>query len=518
MAVTQFFGFDNLEATGINLGGGVGTMLANEGYPLLVDVAGSMLATFETLKGRNWFKSNANYFQAQSYAILYASMGTLFGTGVKKRGWIGLRIYQASVQNSTEFSIVQQSSNILLYAQEIPAGESYVEFEFNWTTNRVRRFVDGVEISDAAFNPADTANFAFGVKQTTNYRQGGTVYYTDFYAVLDTEDDTPCSRLGSVRVRPLDLDEVTLPPDWETIQQTYAASVTIGGKVFPRPYTSFTVTPYHGFDYTCNALVRTGAILYHMYSPQSVVEFNVASPTPATPIWFMLKLPKPMKLGAYQQRRSTSNACYIPNAWKLEGSQDNVTWTLLDDQSGKANSMLPVNTIYNYEIPVEKRAEYLYYRVSFTGAQAVGAASYFQVCGLQFFLDPDVVLYTPIDILDADYWSDSVGSNETGGVVRTGIVESEMSAGIKKPNVGTEQILKVQLRVSALRDGGSENRLVAKVKQGATELPEQDLLLEPTIRQGMLVLDAHKAPDGTMWTADSIDALSVSIKSKTGAA
>ncbi|MNX83867.1 hypothetical protein D3C86_1156460 [compost metagenome] len=120
--------------------------------------------------------------------------------------------------------------------------------------------------------------------------------------------------------------------------------------------------------------------------------------------------------------------------------------------------------------------------------------------------------------MDADYWSDSVGSNETGGVVRTGIVESEMSAGIKKPNVGTEQILKVQLRVSALRDGGSENRLVAKVKQGAAELPEQDLLLEPTIRQGMLVLDAHKAPDGTAWTADSIDALSVSIKSKTGAA
>lgn len=517
MAITQMYGFDNMEAGTINIGSTrMNAALANEGYGLIADVQGASSLYFAMRNGRPWLYTQTASNSIVGYSRIYQSLAAWFGPGVKKKAWLGFRVYQPAAY-ADSYSIVQLHGGALLWPSQVPVGESYVEFEFNWETATIRRWVDGVEIAPAQFlYPTDDRNLVIGQAQTNNYQSGGIDYFTDIYAMVETQDDTPNGRLGAVRVRPLDLDELVVPADWELVQPVYG-SLVIGGKTFNRANPDFSATPYRNHDYTCNRTPSAGLVLYHQYSPTSSVYFNTPILSASTTVAFTMKFPKPVKLGAYQMRRNSEVNFYTPQGWTVEGSNDGLAWTTLDTIAGYAG-LVAQGVVANFEIPAANRAEFQYCRVTFTSSRLVGTSGNdFRVAGLQFYLDPDAQLITPMELLDGDYWNDNNGSDQTGGVMRTGILETELVAGIKRPDVGTEKIAKVTLRVSALRDGGSENHLRTKVTQGATELPTVASTLDPTIRQGVVIYDAHKAPDGTAWTADSIDALKVRIKSRTGA-
>ncbi|MNV29178.1 hypothetical protein D3C71_1203960 [compost metagenome] len=399
---------------------------------------------------------------------------------------------------------------------ELVLGEAYYEICIDPVANTIQRWVDGNPLTDVATAVLpDTTKLWLGFTQGPSYYQYGNLWFTDIYSVIDTGDDTPCTRLGAVRVAPLSTEDLVLPQDWSFIPPDYG-SLTVSTETFRRPYPNFSATPYAGFDYTCTPGPRSGQATYHIYSPTSGVEFNVTRPTVPSPVIFTMKMAKPVKIGVVQQRRSSSTACFYPSAWTIEGSMDGVQWTVLDTRA-VGTALVAASSIHNHVIPKANRGTYLYYRAVFTDANSIGAANYFQVAGLQFFADPDEVLITPGDLLDSDNSWDNARIDQTGGVVRTSITESEATIGIKKPVINGEKILKVQLKVSALRDGGSENRLIVNTRQGATQLPDYVYSLDTLIRHSVVVYEAHKAPDGTEWTADNIDALSLAFKSKTGA-
>lgn len=518
MAITQMYGFDQMEPGAANLGqSGMNVILANEGYSLLSTVNGGGQVYFATRNGRPWVYSGTVYTALVGDARLYQNLGTWFGPGVKKKAWLGFRYYQATTPGNY-YSIATLHSQVLIYPSEVPFGECFIEFEFDWEAQTIRRWVDGIEAAPLTFPYNDDAkNLCIGSYQTGNYQTGGAFMFTDIYAIVQTQDDSPNGRLGAVRVRPLDLDELVVPADWEITQPVYG-SIVIGGKTFPRANPNMNVTPYRNHEYTCNRTPYSGLALWHQYSPGSAVSFQPAIINAVnTNVAFTMKFPKPLKLGAYQLRRPNDTNHYVPSGWTVEGSNDGLAWTTLDTKADYSG-LVAMGVIVNFEIPLANRAKYQYYRVNFTQSRLSGTSgNEFRVTGLQFFMDPDAAILTPMELLDSDYGNDALLSDQTGGVLRTGILETELEAGIEKPDVGTEKIVKVQLRVSALRDGGSENHLRTKVTQGAIELPTVQSYLEPTIRQGVVIFDSHKAPDGTAWTADSIDALKVRIKSRTGA-
>jgi hypothetical protein len=511
------FGFDQMEPTPTtNLGvAALNNALAAEGFPLVGVQYTSNQFIFAAYKGRTWLQCGSAYSsQTQCIARFGMTLLEWFGPNPdKKKCYIGFRMY--SPLNISDGGSFSTFGNSPIFPFPAVTGEAYYELCYDPVTGTMQRWIDGIPLADLSTGIlGDSTQIYLGLFFGGAYINVWTAWFTDIYSIIDTGDDTPCTRLGSVRVTPLATDSVSLPADWGTIQPDYG-SVTVGADTYRRSYPSFSQAPYSGFNYTCNLSPRTGAILYHIYSPTSPVEFNINNPTVGNPVIFTMKFNRPTKVGLLQWRRTNTAGYFYPTGYTIEGSNDNAQWTVLGTYSSVASAH---GNVVNSVVPEGTRGSYLYYRVVFTAGTSYGAANYFTICGVQFFSAPDEVIRTPTEILDNDYAYDNVGNDQNGGVVRTGVLESEAVVGIKKPVLNGETILKVQLRVSALRDGGSENRLIVNTRQGATTLPDYTYQLNAAIRQGVVVFDAHKAPDGTPWTPDTVNALELVLKSKTGAA
>lgn len=518
MAIVHMFGFDQMEPTpSANLGvGAMNIALANEGFPLVGVQYTTNQFMFATYKGRTWLQVGSAYSsQSQCVARFGMTLAEWFGPNPdKKKCYLGFRMYAPlTITDGGSFASFGSSP---IFPFPSVTGEAYYELCYDPVTGIMQRWVDGNPLADLSTGIlSDSTQIYLGFFFGGNYINVWTAWFTDIYSIIDTGDDTPCNRLGSVRVTPLAIDALSLPADWGTIQPDYG-SVTVGADTYRRAFPNFSQAPYSGFNYTCNLVPRGGVpVLYHIYSPTSAVEFNITTPSVGNPAIFTMKFNRPTKVGLLQWRRPNVAGYFYPTGYTIEGSNDNAQWTVLGTYSSVPSSHgNPVNSV----VPEVNRGSYLYYRAVFTVGAAYGAANYFTICGLQFFNAPDEVTRTPNEILDNDYTYDNVGNDQSGGVVRTGVLESEAVVGIKKPVLNGETILKVQLRVSALRDGGSENRLIVNTRQGATTLPDYTYQLNAAIRQGVVVFDAHKALDGTPWTPDAVDALELVIKSKTGAA
>lgn len=522
MAIVQMFGFDQITPTsGANLGAGaVQVALNNEGFaPLTVDMSGVNQIMFVANQGRTWLQFSGGYSGSTITSRLSMTLAEWFGPNPdKKKCYFGARINMPYVSGGQNWSYTMtiNNSSIFLLSEMLMGITAYYEICFDPEKNIIQRWIDGTPLSDISWTYGDTQRLQVGLYMTNQYMPTWQLQITDIYSVIDTEDDTPCTRLGAVRVTPLSLESVVPPADWLAKQPEYIPPNEYLGVLYRRPYPNFSQENYGEYKYTCNISPRSGAITYHIYSPTSTVEFPLTRPTVGSPLRFTLELPKPTKLALYKLHRSNSIACFYPTQWVLEGSNNGTDWTPLDSKTGQGTPSAYV--VSQYVIPEANRAAYRYHRMSFTDATPVGAANYFHVSGLQFFTLNDEVLYSPLELLDREYSYDNTATDETGGALRTGVLETELVANMKKPVLNGEIPLKVQLRVSAARDSGTENRLLVTTRSGATVMPEQTLTLNSTMRQGVLVYESHKAPDGATWTPEAIDALELLIKSKTGAA
>lgn len=521
MAIVQMFGFDQITPSPANIGStGVQKALTAEGFdPLVVEMAGVNAMQFIANQDRTWLQFTSGYVSSTIRSRLTMSMLEWFGPNPdKKKMYTGARINIAANGQGTNWSYLWTINNATVFSfAEIPIGTvAFYEVCFDPEKSIIQRWIDGVQLSDIAWTYNETHQMAIGLYLTNQYLPSWVVQMTDIYSLIDTGDDTPCTRLGAIRVSPLSFESVVAPADWQLLQPVYVPENVYLGVPYRRPYPVTSSDVYEGYRYSCNYAPRGGAITYHNYSPTSTVEFGLTRPTQAAPLQFTLQLVKPLKMALYKMQRSNSSACFYPTRWTVEASNNGTDWTQLDSQTGQGTPVTSV--VSQYVIPEANRGSYLYYRVSFTDATAVGAANYLHVCGLQFWMPSEDPLINALEALDKDYFYDLVAADETGGALRTGVLETTLVANVKKPVLNGEIPLKVQLRVSGARDSGSENRLLVTTRSGATVLPEVPVTLNPTMNQGVLVYSAHKAPDGTPWTPDTIDALELLIKSKTGAA
>lgn len=524
MAITHMYGFDQLDVgPNSNIGDTAWrNLLANEGFALKSTCDGSGSVWVTPLLGRNWFYSQVGGGAAGGSSIVYNTVADWFGAGVKKKGWIGFRFYQAAITSDGFVAVATLGGTNILGSYELQVGTCYVEFEIDFEAKTVRRFIDGVQLGNPiTVNIADTNNINLGFQCLRAYTAGGAGFITDIYAVNDTQDDTPCQRLGSVRVLPIEVDAVTMPNDWTEIERDNGNSMLIDGVLHKRPYLSTPLMPDRGQEISAfgPSGLRNGAATYNWYTPVSQITFYNYNISPSTPNGFTMKLPKPTKITAYTVRRTSDANVFYADAWTLQGSQNGTNWTTLDTRSGVGPTLQAnKNAFIPFKVPTVNQAEYLYYRISVTARLSEGAAQYFEFGGWQLFVPATEDLATPVEILNAKFAYNASDNTAVTGVLKTSIDETQAVISHKRPAVTTEKILKVQLRMTAVREGGSEVRLITNHRQGGAVSPDLTTTLNAAYRYGVVVLDAHKAADGTAWTADKIDQIELLVKSKSGAA
>lgn len=126
------------------------------------------------------------------------------------------------------FNQYNRSNLTLLTQDEIPnvaPVDFYIEMELDIELGVVKRWMDGVKMADIALPSSYSdrmGNSVLGLCFGNHYYSNRSDYgayvnqfqVNDFYFVADTQDDTPCNRLGPVEIDPIEIASVTLPGNW----------------------------------------------------------------------------------------------------------------------------------------------------------------------------------------------------------------------------------------------------------------------------------------------------------------
>jgi hypothetical protein len=79
--------------------------------------------------------------------------------------------------------------------------------------------------------------------------------------------------------------------------------------------------------------------------------------------------------------RSCPSNCCNHNSWKLEGSDDNLNWILIDNQINRNWITTDLSDVY---FPVQSKEPFSYFRFTKTGKNTYNS-DYFQLNYLDFF-------------------------------------------------------------------------------------------------------------------------------------
>lgn len=95
---------------------------------------------------------------------------------------------------------------------------TYMEVCIDWVNGTLERWIDGYKQTtkelSAEIQEADDFTILLSAHDTSSSNRYSR--WTDIYFLVDTEDDTPCKRLGGAYVRHLDVGEVDLQEGWST--------------------------------------------------------------------------------------------------------------------------------------------------------------------------------------------------------------------------------------------------------------------------------------------------------------
>jgi hypothetical protein len=525
MAIKNIFGFDQFAPrTDVNAQVAASVIqrwFDEEGYPFTFETAYGGYGEYANYQivnyaGRNWFGQifsnplNTNY---RLHNRVYTTIGALFGAASPKTKWYGgIRYYKAMNTYTGGVSMVKVCNVDLLLLNTAPEGEHYFEWCIDWVAGTLTWWLDGGQLGTTTITPTVGHLFEFGRIGGPYWHNGGPLYYTDMYFVVDTQDDTPSNRLGPVRVSAVPLDQATVPGDWATVDNN--GGVTINGTPYRHVVPVLTTNGDFGFNVSVVApTASAGAIvgLFDRNQASNVAWVMSPGPTPQVPVYVNVQLPQLRKIEAYGLTAYNSAAYFSPNTWFLEGSLDNVTWDRLHSITDDLRA--PLGTPKYYEVPANVAKEYRYYRLGITSVSGTGGNNTLVLGDFYLFSKSPL---PPLTVLNEQIRGNGLNAAATTGV-RTSTNQSEATLSLAAPTVlGDNKVLFVRVIAKALRETAGNERLSSLVTMGGYAPAPLVTDLNDTYKD-IVVGEYHKKSDGQLFTAADIGNIAIAVKSIPGA-
>lgn len=531
MSVVNMFSFDQFPTrTPLSQ-----AMFDAEDYSLLTMSPSLGVIDIQTLNGRQWCTSTFSYTgtTAASWRWTRLSSGKTFrqafgNPSVITKGVIAARIFITAV-GKTIFDTAYGTSSSFFWNQSssvdgnmlgnIPAGEHFIECEFDFVNLKVRSYLNGAlfaESSVPTLTLDQTFSLGFHAMYPGNGPSGVIGYTTDLYFTYDNQNGEIAGRLGPVKVYNTPVEEIEIPQSWkggDDAIQTYA--LKDGGTwdaavIFPKLSTESDFTGQYKIE--CTPALTTG-------TPNTLLGESVAraawTATANAALTITISSPVARKVSGYVLQGYTLGSGFF-DSWKFQGSQDGTTWVDLDVRApGQAAYFQAVaNRVVAFKLTPDKVDSYKQYRLVSTGNALVSG----RVDMFQFN-----VLTDPADLFDNNVRpalsrvANANISDYDSPVMRAAIDESEGAVGFKIPEIGPADILAVKVGIVARKDQGSSEHLVAKVKVGADETTPVDYELKSHAEGVLPLAMLQKAPGGAAWTKEALESLRVVMKTKRGA-
>lgn len=539
MSVPLMFGFDTLPLrTGL-----YAAHMKAEGFDQL-DLISNVTAWQTTkINGRTWLTAQHSFYApissvvGRTFWLMARQLGELFGNPTPlTKGVVGLRIWVD--QNFVDRYNAGAAGNNLLtingaavdgpLLSKFTVGEHFVEYEIDFVANTVKTYYDAslVNTYQAAGQFLFTHVLQLGMAAISQQSLAtvNMLSFNDIYTTYDLQDGDISGRLGPVKVLPMVVDKSTRPANWSyadtdamfnyfDYDQDATAGLFTGHCLIPRFTSEIDVAGQFKWD---TVPLSTSPTISQRFNPAGVAGDSWPAPVAATKILANITFERAKKAAGYSLNGYSNNYGAFDD-WTFEGSNDGLTWTVLDTRVGCASKIQLGTKFYAFKIDPAKQGSYRYFRWNVSkvlvAPQQAGRVymGHFQILG-----DPaDATLNEIYDGLTRS--PNTTQTDMDYPVVRTGTDGSEGSFGFKVPDTGTSQILAVRMGVTGRRDQGSSEHMRARLKVGEAVTPERVIELKPHVERHELLPTVTKAPDGTAWTKASLESLQVVIKSKSGA-
>lgn len=539
MSIVNMFGFEHLPVRG-NFN--AAHALA-EGYPLFnLQSTGYSYSSVATAVRNGTTRLRCNWAYAQSSAGGFARNVYLFNKPAREvfnfptvttKGVIGFRIYidQGMVTYrgswfSTYFFAAGSTPIALDKMQDLPEGEHFIETEFDFVNKVVDTYYNSTKVASTSVPDLTLDSLIrFGPSGTGAGNNPGITVgdISDIYMTYDNQDGGVVGRLGPVRVRPLEVDEATLPSSWGVLDPdsistydypVYGAVETFKGhQLLP---TKTSELPIPGVLDVIPSQASAISSLIALFGVGSYASFG--SIVVGTPITILVKFARPKKVSAYALQSFAQTWGFFDD-WIMQGSNDGTTWTDLDTRTGLGTYFNNTNNrMAAFKITPAKIGWYTQYRlrvskwINHSSTGATVTLSHFQVLGDL----ADAVENSKTDVIARPFDSGLVNSMDVP-VLRTGTDESAAEFGFKVPSFGHGDIMAVQVGLSARRDSGGEEKLLVKTSLGDIDGAEKTIVLQPHTTNLDVIEHRTVNHRGQPWTRTDLDNLKVIIKSKTGA-
>lgn len=526
MAIKNIFGFDQFAPreygpTSNFPSASLQNWLDEEGYPLLVETAYMTGDEFPYIgiyeqSGRNWWGCthwNVKHANRRFMWRLYNSMSALFGADSPKTKWIcGFRLYKSTSNQVAGASLVlaQLGSEVLIYDNELANGERYIELVLDWVAGTYTVWVDGAVFRTNPISLTTGLVLSFG-RVNLMWYHNGPIYMTDFYFLVDTQDDTPCTRLGPVKVSAVLLDEAVAPADWTPF--TTGETITINGASYSNIVPVMSNNSMFGFTLSGDALTAGNFFDVTDRSASTHARYTATgagAPTEAAPKYIQFKLPGPRRIDGYGISSWANSQYYALGAWFVEGSEDGVVWNRLQTKA-RSDDLYPTGTFKYYELSPDVVKPYQYYRLGVTGPALTVSAG--NLMGVGDFLLLEKAPTRAIEELNDPIRGNNLNLLTTG--VRTATNDSGMAVSFAPKPPSDNKVLMVQIRAKAMRQTAAADQLQTVVSVAGAPQPARTFVLSDAPKDYVMA-EFYKKPDGTPFTPVDLGDLSAVIKTVPG--
>lgn len=507
------------------------THMAAEGYTDLDFTSSSSAGAFiASNKGRQSLGVNFNYIDA-SYAVgrtlrmFLKSARQLFGNpSVVTKGVFGIRV-DITAMGYTAFS--QASSLGLLWIEgtaadggvmyNIPQGEHFIEIEIDFVNKTVSSYLNGnfkVQTSYPNLTLDSLLQISPNAAPPGRNVSGTIMYVTDMYFTYDNQDGDFAGRLGPCRVYNMPVEEIEVPASWKGFDETQQNYSLSDGTTWQAVPIVSKLASEGDFIDQWNIAVSpafTGGGAQYVMGESGTRSYWTAGN--AVPLSITYTFPEGRKASGYVLQSYTTSGFF--DAWKFQGSNDGTNWVDLDTRTGMgAYFQAQASRVVAFKVPAGKIGVYKQYRLLSTANLSSGG--YVQLYQFNLLAEPADLIDQVVRPALSRTVNNGVGDYDTP-VLRTSIDGAEGSIGFKVPDIGVSDIVAVKLNVSARRDQGSAEHLVAKVKVGDKESAPVDYELKAHIEDHYPLANLQKVPNGAAWTKADLESLRVVLKTKRGA-